>query len=166
MERSIQGVVLFANLQDEPLYDALGEPEANALVDGAIATLEECIGAHSGRVVRKIGAEIEAYFPDVAFATAAAARMQRRMAEQAVTWPGGSCLCVGLASGPLIVREDGDLYGDTVGIASRAVNFRRKQGIVLSGDAVERLRPEQRATCRRIHVVKGAWIEMFEMPWK
>jgi adenylate cyclase len=165
MERSIQGVVLFADLQEDPLYDALGEQGANALVDGALAVLEECVGDHSGRVVRTIGGEIEAYFPNVSLAAAAATRMQRRVADQAAAWPGGSCLCVGIASGPLIVREDGDLFGDTVGIASRAVNFRRKQGIVLSGDAVGQLNPEQRAACRRIQVIANARIEMFELPW-
>lgn len=164
-----EGAVVFAQLQIEPLYDTLGEQAAAALVANATALLRDKVEAGGGRTVKTIGDEIFAFFSLVADAVAAAIVMQQRVSSLASTWPGGSNLGIGLSWGPVVDR-DGDVFGDTVSIASRAASLSGARRIVLSGDAAAHLHPDQRATCRLVHTIdlkgRADKIEFFELPWE
>ena len=163
-----EGAVLFADLQMDALYDALEEGVVTALIGSATAQLGEAVFACGGRVVKVIGAEVLAVFPDVPEAAEAAIAMQRHRATRPLEGPGVGALCIGIAWGPLTER-DGDVFGDTVSIAARLQSFARASAlpIVLSGESVARLRPGQPAA-RQVHAidVKGRQIriELYALP--
>jgi|CXWL01.1.fsa_nt_gi adenylate cyclase len=165
-----EGVVLFADLQMDPLYDSLGEQAARALIGDALKILDEGIRAGAGRVVKKIGDQVMAVFPDAAEAAIAAIAMQRGVAALAHAKSRESRLRVGFAWGPFVEQADGDLFGDTVSHASSTLSRRRNGKIVLTGDAASRLPPAQRAKCSLIYTLelkgKGGSIEYFELPWE
>lgn len=165
-----EGAVLFADLQMDALFDTLDEAEACARIESATATLSQSVRACKGRVIKVIGDEVFAAFPDAGDAADAAIAMQAALSRRAPDQPDGSGLHIGIAWGPL-VEQEGDLFGDTVSIAARMQSFALQHGlpIVLSGDAVARLRPGQPAA-RRAHALeikgKRLTVEIFELPWK
>lgn len=158
--------VLFAALQMDPLYEALGEQAADTLVMAATAMLREKVVACGGRTVKTIGDEVFAVFPAVANAVSSAVTMQRGASALASGWPGGSRLRIGFAWGPVVERE-GDVFGDTVSLAARASALAGAREIVLSGETAALLPADQRAACRLVHAIdikgKSVRIEFFAL---
>ena len=171
MPTTADAVVLFARLDANPLYDRMEEKKAFALVNSALEVLRSAIRDAGGRVVKTIGDELLAAFPDAPQAAVAAADMHRHFAPQAFGWPDGSRLTIGFAWGPVLTQEDGDVFGDTVSIAANANSgpVRKKPGtIVMNGAALKRLPASVQATCRLIHTLTIAnrpAIEFYQLPW-
>lgn len=171
MPTTADAAVLFANLNADPLYDRMEDTRALALVNDALEALRSAVRDAGGRVVKTIGDELLAAFPDAPEAAKAAIEMHRRFAPHALAWPNGSSLTIGFAWGAVITQDDGDVFGDTVGIAASANSgpVRKKSGtIVMDGAALRRLPASLQATCRLIHTVTPARrpkLEFYELPW-
>lgn len=170
MRSTSDGAVLFANLNANPVYEQLEESKAFQLVNNALGALRSAVSAHGGRVVKTIGDELLALFPDGPQAAMAAIDMHRGFAPQALAWPHGSRLTIGFAWGA-VITDEGDVFGDVVGIAANANNgpARKKPGtIVIDGAALQRLPAPLSGTCRLIHSLKvrnGSVIQFYELPW-
>jgi nucleotide-binding universal stress UspA family protein len=127
-----------------------------------------CVG-HGGRVVKTIGDEVMAVFPSADKAAEAAAEMQSRVSAHAPV--GGSRLAirVGFHLGPAI-ETAGDVFGDSVNVASRMAALAKREQIILSSHTVAALAPALRARVREVDTlsVKGKTqdIGIFELMWQ
>ena len=127
-----------------------------------------CVG-HGGRVVKTIGDEVMAVFASADKAAQAAAEMQSRVSEHAPV--GGSRLAirVGFHLGPAI-EAAGDVFGDSVNVASRMAALAKREQIILSSHTAAALAPWLRARVREVDTlsVKGKTqdIGIFELIWQ
>lgn len=147
---------------------ALGEEAASQLVSRATRLIQDATLEATGRVVKVIGEEVEALFPDALQAASASIAMQRAVAAMAS--PVGSRLKICFAWGEVRFEDDGDVFGDIVGFAARGSRQGESAGrIVLTGEALQRLEPARRSACRLVDSLtrpNGAKFEYYEMPWK
>jgi adenylate cyclase len=124
-------VVGFADLAGfTALSSSLDAAELAATVDRFEAVAYDHILGGGGRVVKTIGDEVM-FAADTA---PAAARIALDLVEAYASDPALPNARIGLAYGPVLPWE-GDLYGPTVNLASRLVNFARP-GTVLLDDAL------------------------------
>jgi adenylate cyclase len=131
------------------MSEALDPPELAAIVDRFEATAYEHIPERGGRVVKMIGDEVMfvvesgAFAADIAVALVEAHGRDARLPD----------LRVGLASGPALSWE-GDLFGPTVNLANRLVNFARPATVLVCPDLGEALQDDPRFELQRLRPVK------------
>jgi class 3 adenylate cyclase len=130
------------------MSQALDPRELAAMVDRFEAIAYEHIPERGGRVVKMIGDEVMFAVDDGAFAADIAVALVEALARDPAL-PG---VRVGLASGPTLSWE-GDLYGPTVNLASRLVNFARPNSVLISDELGEQLRDDPRFELRRLRPV-------------
>ena len=162
--------VLFADVSGSTkLYESLGDKEALATIGRCVALMSDVCVGHGGRVVKTIGDEVMAVFASADKAAEAAAEMQSRISEHAPV--GGSRLAirVGFHLGPAI-EAAGDVFGDSVNVASRMAALAKREQIILSSHTVAALAPWLRARVREVDTlsVKGKTqdIGIFELIWQ
>ncbi len=162
--------VLFADVSGSTkLYESLGDQEALATVGRCVALMSNVCVGHGGRVVKTIGDEVMAVFASADNAAEAAAEMQSRISEHAPV--GGSRLAirVGFHLGPAI-EAAGDVFGDSVNVASRMAALAKREQIILSSHTVAALAPWLRERVREVDTlsVKGKTqdIGIFELIWQ
>ena len=162
--------VLFADVSGSTkLYESLGDKEALATVGRCVALMSDVCAGHGGRVVKTIGDEVMAVFPSADKAAEAAAEMQSRVSEHAPV--GGSRLAirVGFHFGPAI-ETAGDVFGDSVNVASRMAALAKREQIIVSSHTVAALAPRLRERVREVDTlsVKGKTqdIGVFELIWQ
>jgi len=162
--------VLFADVSGSTkLYESLGDNEALATIGRCVALMSSVCVEHGGRVVKTIGDEVMAVFASADKAAQAAAEMQTRVSEQAPV--GGSRLAirVGFHLGPAI-ETSGDVFGDSVNVASRMAALAKREQIILSSHTAAALAPWLRARVREVDTlsVKGKTqdIGIFELIWQ
>jgi len=162
--------VLFADVSGSTkLYESLGDNEALATIGRCVAVMSSVCVEHGGRVVKTIGDEVMAVFASADKAAQAAAEMQTRVSEQAPV--GGSRLAirVGFHLGPAI-ETSGDVFGDSVNVASRMAALAKREQIILSSHTAAALAPWLRARVREVDTlsVKGKTqdIGIFELIWQ
>lgn len=126
-------VVFFADVCDSTgMYRSLGDAEASRIVGDCLGVLAAITMEHDGTVIKTIGDEIMAEFPtaDLAAEAALAMQTQRRQDDPLIK--------IGFHMGP-VTRRDGDLFGDTVNLASRVVGVARQREILMTGETVMRM---------------------------
>ena len=162
--------VLFADVSGSTkLYESLGDKDALATIGRCVALMSSVCVEHGGRVVKTIGDEVMAVFPSADRAAEAAAEMQSRVSEHAPV--GGSRLAirVGFHLGPAI-ETAGDVFGDSVNVASRMAALAKREQVILSSQTVAALAPALRARVREVDTlsVKGKTqdIGIFELIWQ
>ena len=162
--------VLFADVSGSTkLYESLGDKEALATIGHCVALMSTVCVGHGGRVVKTIGDEVMAVFPSADNAAEAAAEMQSRVSEHAPV--GGSRLAmrVGFHLGPAI-ETAGDVFGDSVNVASRMAALAKREQIILSSHTVAALAPWLRARVREVDTLsvkgKSQDIGIFELIWQ
>lgn len=164
--------VLFADVSGSTrLYEALGDTRAFAAINGCLDILRRLTSAHSGRVVKTIGDEIMAVFPDAVSAVQAACEMQLVVTAQAPIDDARVAIRIGFHFGPVLENSgDGDVFGDTVNVASRMAEIAKAQQIITTGATVLMLPPIMRASTRTFNAltVKGKAddIEVREVIWQ
>ncbi|CUA89922.1 Adenylate cyclase, class 3 [Chelatococcus sambhunathii] len=143
--------ILFGDISGSTqLYEVLGDRAALAAIEGCLRAATGVVTAHGGAVVKTIGDELMAAFPDPAAMFDAALAMQRCMETQA--GPEGAkrlALRIGFHYGPAI-RTGADYFGNTVNVAARMVQIARAGQIITSGDLAGLLPPAQRAATREL----------------
>jgi adenylate cyclase len=170
MEASRDTTVLFADVTGSTrLYEAVGDAVAAEAIGRCIGALRQAAESSGGRVVKTIGDEVLALFPNPDAAAAAAARMH--IAVEALPAVGNSKLAVriGFQSGAVIQR-DNDVFGETVNLASRLVEQAMKGQILTSDETASRLSPVIRNATRRLYSIplKGSDDELVlcEFVWR
>jgi class 3 adenylate cyclase len=169
MERPIQGAVLFADVSGSTkLYDTVGDKLAFAAVQACVNAFIEVTESNGGRVIKTIGDEVMALFPDGNVAAAAAIEMQNAVGSLEPT--GGQRLGarIGFHFGSAIER-DGDVFGDMVNLAARLSDVAIRDQIITSRSTVDALNPVLRSSCRPLHAIdlkgKGE-VDICEVLWQ
>jgi len=170
MEQDKQGAVLFADVSESTrLYDTVGDKAAFAAVAACMQILRARTDSNGGRVVKTIGDEVMALFPDASAAAEAAIAMQ--LGVSALPPMAGSKLAVrvGMHYGQ-IVESGGDIFGDTVNIASRLVETANRGQVITSRETVEAMNERLRSACRPLYAMtvkgKAKEVELCEMLWR
>jgi class 3 adenylate cyclase len=162
--------VLFADVSGSTrLYEVLGDARAFAAINDCLDVLRKLTAAHSGQVVKTIGDEIMALFPDAMSAVQAACEMQMAVSSRKPVDGVRVAIRIGLHGGP-VLESDGDVFGDTVNVAARMAELAKAQQIVTTGATVSRLPQIMRASTRTLTALtikgKAEDIEVREVIWQ
>ena len=162
--------VLFADVSGSTrLYETLGDARAFAAVNGCLDILRRLTAAHSGVVVKTIGDEIMAVFPDAITAVQAACEMQLVVSAKPPIDNIRIAIRIGLHFGP-VLENNSDVFGDTVNIAARMSGIAHAQQIITTGTTVDMLPPIIRASTRTLNSLsikgKADDIEVREVIWQ
>src|SRR5262249_280416 len=128
---------------------ALDSRELAKTVDRFEATAHEHVVARGGRVGKMCGDEVM-FCADEAVR---AAEIALALVDAHARHEDLPDVRVGVASGPALAWQ-GDLFGPTVNLASRLVNFARPRSVVVSDGVGERLRAEPAFELRHLRPVK------------
>jgi hypothetical protein len=142
--------VLFADIcGSTALYDNLGDTLARRLIAQCIAAMTGEIAAHRGTLIKTIGDEAMCIFPDAEAALHAACAMQHAVENGSYEDGHQMHIRVGFNYGE-VIREAGDVFGDTVNVAARVAAITRAGQIMTTQSAVDALPPELREKTRQI----------------
>lgn len=141
--------ILFADIcGSTALYDNLGDHLARTLIAQCMATMAGEISAYHGTLVKTIGDEIMCSFPSAENALHAACAMQR--AVENTLYEGRHLhIRVGFNYGE-VIREGGDVFGDTVNVAARVAAITRATQIMTTQAVIDELPQELREKTRQI----------------
>jgi adenylate cyclase len=163
--------ILFADISGSSLmYATRGDAVAFNLTSTCLNLMEEHVGQHGGRVVKRVGDGVMAVFESPEAALRAAEAIQR-----AVDTPDSLLrreriqVRVGISCGPAVLDGD-DVYGDVVNVAARLVSHAGSDEIFLSSHAYERLPADLRSSIRLIDqvVLRGrpSLVLVYQYMWK
>jgi adenylate cyclase len=151
--RAIDTTVLFADITGSSrLYEQAGDAAAAEAIRGCLQTMHQAAELTGGRIVKHIGDEIMVLFPDADHAAQAAMRMHLAVSNLPPVEGQKLALRIGFHSGP-VVQRDGDVFGDTVNLASRLASQATRGQVLLSADTVAKLS----------HVVRGQTRKLYEI---
>ena len=126
-------VVLFSDIAgSSSLFKSLGDDAAKAKIDYWIAEMLNVVYLQDGKLVKTIGDEIMVYFDDIDSAWTAA------MALNVTALENGFRLKTGLSQGP-IIRDNNDLFGDTVNNAAFLTSSARPEEILVDSPSAQHL---------------------------
>jgi hypothetical protein len=142
--------VLFADISGSTaLYESRGDEVARRLIAQCIATMLREVQAHNGTLIKTIGDEIMCTFAGAEDALLAACAMQNAVEKGRFE---GNCpmhIRIGFHYGD-VIREDGDVFGDTVNVAARVAAITRASQIMTTQAVVDVLTPASREKTRQI----------------
>ncbi len=142
--------VLFADIcGSTALYDRLGDNMARRLIAQCIATMTDEIGDHGGTLVKTIGDEVMCTFPDAETAMHAACAMQHAVEGGKYEGDQPMHIRTGFNYGE-VIREAGDVFGDTVNVAARIAAITRARQIMTTQAVIDALPPDLREKTRHI----------------
>jgi adenylate cyclase len=164
--------VLFADVAGSTsLYEILGDKKAFALIEECLATMSACTVELHGRVVKTIGDAVMSVFDHADDAAAAAAEMQLRVDRSGKESGARLGLRIGFHYGPVVDQEaDGDVFGDTVNLASRLCDLASRGQIITDAETAVHLSTLFAANLRKLYAiqVKGRdrEVELIEVFWQ
>jgi adenylate cyclase len=136
---SLFQTVLFADIsRSSRLYELMGDEAANIIIQNCLMQLVEIANQHQGHLVKMIGDEIMAVFPQTDETVKAAIQMQEIITEYANSNGLQLGLRIGLNFGSVITEND-DIFGGTVNAAARMVAFAKSGQIITNQSTVETL---------------------------
>jgi adenylate cyclase len=164
--------VLFADVAGSTsLYEILGDKKAFGLIEGCLNTMSECTKELHGRVIKTIGDAVMSVFDAADDAAAAAAEMQLRVSK-AGKESGASRLGlrIGFHYGPVVDQKDGDVFGDTVNLASRLSDLASRGQIITSSETAAHFSVLFLGNLRKLYAiqVKGREkeVDLIELVWQ
>jgi len=150
------------------LYETIGDDAAHQAIDLCIRTFSALTVQHGGRVVKTIGDEVMAIFPNAEKAGAAARDIQLSVSDMAPVGKVRLGVRIGMHQGPLVEKE-GDVFGDTVNLAARLTEMASRGQIITSLETVDKLTPLQKMDCRQLYTIpvkgKDREVPICEMMW-
>ena len=164
--------VLFADVAGSTsLYEILGDKRAFALIEQCLDTMSRCTTELHGRVIKTIGDAVMSVFDSADDAAAAAAEMQLRVDKSGKASGAKLGLRIGFHYGPVVDQEkDGDVFGDTVNLASRLCDLASRGQVITDGESAQRLSTLFAGNLRKLYAiqVKGREkeVELIEVVWQ
>lgn len=138
--------VMFADVSgSSALYKDVGNVEAKATIDHAIALMSEQTTAHRGCVVKTIGDEIMARFDCAEDACHTAMAIQHHCSRSQEL--ANLTIRIGMDFGPTLLDRD-DIFGDTVNDAAFIAHIARGNQILLSDTMRQTLRADIISLCQ------------------
>jgi adenylate cyclase len=146
--------ILFVDIcESVKLFEKRGDVPAQEIVAKVLGALSDVTRAQGGTVVKTIGDELLCSFPEAANAVRAACGMQTGIAHDTSLRPENMEIRVGIHYGPVVVAG-GDVYGDSVNVAARAVKIAKAREIICTDALVRMLPPDLRKGVRFLDHVK------------
>jgi len=163
------GCVLFADVSGSTkLYETVGDAAAHQAIDLCVKLFSALTVQHGGRVVKTVGDEVMAVFPDASRAGAAARDIQLSISDMAPVGKVRLGVRIGMHQGPVLEKE-GDVFGDTVNLAARLTEMATRGQIITSLDTVQLLTPIQKMDCRQLYSIpvkgKEREVPICELMW-
>ena len=161
--------ILFADIsRSTAMYEALGDKKARQLIYACLSIMTEIAEKHNGTVVKTIGDEIMCTFSMANDAADAAEAMHRALKNTTkITNPPN--IRIGFHSGE-VIRENNDVYGDAVNVASRMADMAKPRQIITTAKTLHELAPYYQARVRCIDrtILKGKQgnINIYELIWE
>ncbi len=153
MSAQTTGCVLFADVSGSTkLYETVGDAAAHATIDLCVKLFAALTLQHGGRVIKTIGDEVMAIFPQANVAGRAAVDIQLGMQGMAPIDKVRLGVRIGMHHGP-VVERDGDVFGDTVNLAARLTEMASRGQIITSLETAELLEPIQKMDCRSLYAI-------------
>jgi class 3 adenylate cyclase len=118
------------------LYEKLGDAEALRAVELCLNCMERFVTLYKGRVVKTIGDELMVAFSSAEDGFHAACDMQTDIDGLPPVLGNKLAIRIGFHFGPVLLEEDGDVFGDTVNMASRLTSLAKGGQIMTSGDTL------------------------------
>ncbi len=170
MNDTAQAAVLFVDVSGSTrLYESAGDAVAHAAIDKCITIFKGKTADIGGRVIKTIGDEVMATFPDSSSAAGAAIEMQNAIDEMPPVANTKIGVRIGFHFGPLVER-DGDVFGDSVNLAARLAGLASKGQIMTSRETVELMSPIMRSSSRRLYSIevkgKAQAVDLYEILWQ
>ena len=172
MPKDIELAILFADVVGSTrLYDLMGDVRAREMVAICIEVMRSATEQRQGTVIKTMGDEVMATFPNADGALNAAAQMQQQISTHAQLKVDGQpvAIRIGCHFGPVML-ENRDVFGAAVHTANRMTSQAKAGQIVITAATVEKLSPEWRAACRQIDVAtlkgQGNEVTLFEVLWQ
>ena len=111
--------VMFADVAGSTkLYEQLGDVIANSIISEVIQLMQNATKLHNGIVVKTIGDEVMCRFSSANDCANAAVLIQEKL-QLGMVQGQFVAVRIGFHSGPAIIQDDGDIFGDTVNTAAR-----------------------------------------------
>lgn len=170
--REREMAVMFADVSGSTrLYEQLGDARAFTAINNCLDILRRLTEAHRGRVVKTIGDEIMAVFPDASAAAQTACEMQLDVAALPPMDGVRMAIRIGFHAGTVIENlDDGDVFGDTVNTAARMAGIANAGQIITSEATVKQLPPILRSSIRALEALtvkgKAEDIRVCEVLWQ
>jgi len=162
--------VLFADVSGSTtLYEKLGDRAALAAVETAIDVMKRSVAAYRGTVVKTIGDEVMAVFPDGDAALQAASDMQNRITALPPFGDVQLAIRIGFHVGE-VLEDSGDYFGDAVNTAARMAGFAKAGQIIITDAIQQRLSEQWKAVARRVDIAvprgQHEEVTIFEVLWQ
>lgn len=152
VENARAGCVLFADVSGSTkLHETAGDA-AHQAIDLCLRLFSALTEQHGGRVVKTIGDEVMAVFPDASSAGTAARDIQLSVNEMAPVGKVRLGVRIGMHHGP-VIEKAGDFFGDTVNLAARLTEMASRGQIITSLDTANLLTPLQKMDCRQLYSI-------------
>jgi adenylate cyclase len=167
---SLLQTVLFADIsRSSRLYEVLGDEAAKTIIETCLSLLTEIACAHQGQLVKIIGDEIMAIFPDPDETVRAAFQMQESITQYAAENKLQMGLRIGLNFGP-VINENDDIFGGTVNAAARMVAFAQSGQIITNQSTVRILSEPLQAQTRMLERIpspgKTGRMSVYQIIWE
>jgi hypothetical protein len=130
------------------LFEKLGEAEALRAVERCLHRMERAAEAAKGRIARAAGDELMVAFDSAEAAMHAAGEIQLRVA--ALPPVSGISLAIRIGFHDGNVEENGDLFGDTVDMASRLASLAKDGQVLTTAETAALLPDELRGRARPV----------------
>lgn len=160
--------VMFARLDGvEPLADEVGYEAAHSLMTATQDALAGHVAENGGELIETIGEEQLALFPTPDAAVNAALLM---MPQVEGARPRCFSLGIGLQTGTVHRKPNGNVYGDTVNTAARVKALADPGRVLTTADAIHDMHPQTSSLARPFDRVKvkgkAAELKIFEIIWQ
>jgi adenylate cyclase len=165
--------VLFVDVSGSTaFFDRYGEVAGHAMVEHCFKIIVPEVEKLRGRIVKYMGDGFLAVFESAPDAVEAAETMHTVLADDNATRPDGARVRIhsGICAGPVVVRDDGDVFGDAVNVAARVQQVAGPDQVYTTKEVVDDLPTGVRAKTRRVGRFplrgKGDEVELYEVMWK
>ena len=170
MAKDLEVAILFADVVGSTqLYDKFGDTKASETVAACLGVMKDSTHQFNGTVIKTIGDEVMATFPDVDDAMSAAIMMQTQItADNKEEGRIPVSIRIGCHFGP-VVQEQNDIFGAAVHTANRMTSQAKARQVVISDDTVKKMSDKFKDQTRQIDVasVRGRIDEvaLYELLW-
>ena len=170
MAKDLEVAILFADVVGSTqLYDKFGDTKASETVAACLSVMKDSTHEFNGTVIKTIGDEVMATFPDVDDAMSAAIMMQTQItADNKEEGRIPVSIRIGCHFGP-VVQEQNDIFGAAVHTANRMTSQAKARQVVISGETVKKMSDKFKDQTRQIDVasVRGRIDEvaLYELLW-